>query len=179
MRTDLAFFQVSLNLAELDRHTILAIWEYALELANTELRYQKGLLGKQIGGALAGWNMMKLCTEATRCLDLTYLGTWVTDRAIPQKDTHSKEEDQIQIFIKTLDGKTICWRIWKGRKIQELKNKIENHLGIPAYRQNLICLGHSLQDNLTLQDYGITADSTIIINLRLRGGSTRTSSKST
>jgi len=83
MRMDLAFFQVLPDPAELDRHIILAIWEYAPVLANIELGYQKGLLGKQIGGALTGWIMMKLCTEATRCLDMMYLGTWVTDLATP------------------------------------------------------------------------------------------------
>lgn len=37
-------------------------------------------------------------------------------------------------------------------------------------------MGHCLQDNDTLQDYNITTNSTIIINLRLRGGCFGTSS---
>lgn len=36
-----------------------------------------------------------------------------------------------------------------------------------------------MQDNQTLQYYSIAKDSTIILNLRLRGGSTGTSSKNT
>lgn len=42
----------------------------------------------------------------------------------------------------------------------------------------MIYSGYSLQDQHTLQDYGITTDSTIMINLRLRGRCARTSSKS-
>jgi len=45
--------------------------------------------------------------------------------------------------------------------------------------QNLIYTRQSLQDKHTLQDYGIVSASTIIVNLRLRGGCFRTSSKGT
>lgn len=50
---------------------------------------------------------------------------------------------------------------------------------MPACRKNLIYSCLSLQDNYTLQDYGIAIESTIMINLHLRGGCSRTSSKNT
>lgn len=117
--------------------------------------------------------------RALICLDLSDTGRWATDRALPQTDPHSTEVDLIQIFIKTLEGRHLCWRIWKGRRILDLKYKIQNHLDISACKQNLIFSGLSLQDSHSLQDYGIATDSTIVINLRLRGGCFGTNSKST
>lgn len=51
-------------------------------------------------------------------------GVKAADPARTQMDIHKKEEDLTKIFIKTLEGKSVCWRIWDGRKIQELKNRI-------------------------------------------------------
>lgn len=61
--------------------------------------------------------------------------------------------------------------------VHELKKRIHGHNGIPTQYQNLIYSGYSLQDSQTLQHYGITNDTTIILNLRLRGGSSGSSSK--
>lgn len=89
------------------------------------------------------------------------------------------DTDLVQIFIKSIEGKHFCMRITKGMSILELKKEIQGLLGTPAHLQNLICSGHSLQDYQILQHYGIAKDSTIFLNLRLRGGSTRTSSINT
>lgn len=62
--------------------------------------------------------------RASICLDSSDLGTWAIGRAPSQTDPHSTKVDLIQIFIKTLEGRHICWRIWKGRRIQELRYKI-------------------------------------------------------
>lgn len=153
--------------------------DHTPDLPKMELNRPKGSTDKQIGGDLAGQTKMKLNEKAMGQLDLINSGSWATEIATKQVVTHPKKENPIQIFIKTLEGKTVCWRICEGRKIQELKNKIQNQLGIPAHRRNLICLGHRLQDHHTLKDYGINAETTIIINRHLRGGSVRASSKST
>lgn len=68
-------------------------------------------------------------------------------------------------------------RLSKSLNIQELKNKIQNQLGIPTRHQNLICEGRSLHDHLTLQEYRICQNTTIFLNLRLRGGCNRSGSK--
>lgn len=92
--------------------------------------------------------------------------------------THT-DADLIQIFIKLLEGKHYCVRLRKATSIQELKKEIQGHHGIPEWLQNLIYSGFNLQDNKTLQHYGIANDSTINLTLRLRGGSSGTSSKNT
>lgn len=108
---------------------------------------------------------MKHGGTATKQTDLIKSGVRAANPARTQMDIHTKEEDVTKIFIKTVEGKSVCWRIWDRRKIQELKHRIQNQLGILAHLQNLICSGNSLQDNLTLKDYGINTDATITINL--------------
>lgn len=58
--------------------------------------------------------------------------------------------DLIQFFIKTLQGRTIRKRIWKERRIQELKYEIQRHLGISSSMQSLIYGWPIMQDNHTL-----------------------------
>lgn len=101
-----------------------------------------------------------------------------TDRDLDNVDPPSMEEDLMQIFIKSIGGRHYCIQISKRMSIKELKKEIQIKLGTPTTYQNLIYTGHS--DNHTLQDYGITKDSTIILNLRLwgkcKGDSSKTSS---
>lgn len=81
------------------------------------------------------------------------------------------EQERPQILIKMLTGKTICRKIGTGTLIKKVKEEIQVVTGIPT---NLLCLIHAgkiLQENLTIQHYGIGRDSTIIISTRLRGGS--------
>lgn len=92
-------------------------------------------------------------------------------------DLLRKDAGPIQILIKSIGGKHFCMQLSKGMSIHALKKEIQSYLGTPTQHQNLIYSGYSLQDNQTLQHYGIAKDSTIILNLRLRGGSTGTSSK--
>lgn len=81
------------------------------------------------------------------------------------------EQDRIQIFIRTLSGKSICKKIWTGQLIKNIKDEIQADLGIPSNLISLIHAGKILQEHSTAQYYGIGRDSTIIINTRLRGGS--------
>jgi len=101
------------------------------------------------------------------------------DRRKPQTGKNPGEADFTQLLLKALEGRSYCVRLRRGSSILELQNKIHNLLGIPEQGKNLIYKGRSLQDHYTLQEYNITTDSTIIINLRLRGGCSGISSKNT
>lgn len=79
------------------------------------------------------------------------------------------DEKRINLFIKKTEGSHHCMRLKKGLLIQELKKEIQNQIGTPIKHQNLIFSGRCLQDLFSLQDYGINNDSTIFLNLRLRG----------
>lgn len=76
----------------------------------------------------------------------------------------------MQLFIKGLD--TTVLEVPETETVESLKDRLCNSEGIAAEDQVLTYAGRPLDDEESLQAYGITDLSTISVEVRMLGGET-------
>ncbi|AAW42885.1 small subunit ribosomal protein S27Ae [Cryptococcus neoformans] len=76
----------------------------------------------------------------------------------------------MQIFVKTLPGKTLARDVLPTSTVSSVKEMIASAEGIPASEQRLIFAGVQMDDERALAEYGIQKESTINMVMSLCGG---------
>lgn len=74
----------------------------------------------------------------------------------------------IQVFFKTLTGKTLTLDLDPNESVENVKKIIHEKEGIPPDQQRLVFSGKQLDDGKLLSDYDVKSESTVHLVLRLR-----------
>ncbi|WP_269514672.1 ubiquitin-like protein [Brevundimonas subvibrioides] len=72
----------------------------------------------------------------------------------------------MEVFLRMPDRSVIVLQVEPSDTIENVKTKVQDQKGVPGDRQRIIFAGRELEDNRTLADYNVQANSTLILILR-------------
>ncbi|XP_039590533.1 polyubiquitin-like [Polypterus senegalus] len=80
------------------------------------------------------------------------------------------EPKPMQVFLKNDKGQTRTYEIQPGETVTDFKQKVYQGEKVPTDQMVLIYEGKQLENGRKMDDYNIQANTTIYLQLRLRGG---------
>ena len=78
-------------------------------------------------------------------------------------------DDEVQIFIKSVTGKTITLSILPGSTVEEVKAMIQDKEGIPSGRTRLTHNGRPMREEDSMRAHNVGGESTLQASIRLCG----------
>ena len=78
------------------------------------------------------------------------------------KGKGKSEAKEIQLFVKTLTGKTITANVQEDATVEDIARCVLAKEGIPVEQQRLIWAGKQLEFDQTIASYGIRGEATMV-----------------
>lgn len=78
-------------------------------------------------------------------------------------------DGKMALFVKTLTGARTVLAVRSSDTIEDIKQQIQDKIGLPPCQQRLLFIGTQLEDHNTLAHYRIQKESTVWIYTQLRG----------
>ena len=91
-----------------------------------------------------------------------------TDKQPEEGSTIRDNANDLEIFIKMVNGQIIALAVEPNDFIKNVKRKIQQSNECPPDRQRLVFAGKKLEEDHTLSDYNVQNGSTLILVQRLR-----------
>ena len=72
----------------------------------------------------------------------------------------------MQLFVKTITGKTITIEVERTDTIKIIKEKIQDKIGAPTNHQTLLFAGKPLKNNISVKSVGLNKNGPIMLRVR-------------